>query len=226
MAAAKKPRRRTTAKKHEAELPPEAWERQPGESAPAFQAFAAYRDMGADRQSLGGLRKVARTINKSGSLIGRWSTENGWQARVAAWDLQMDREAQRELRDHRAEAARRQAQITAGHMVALSRPTQALLEKLEREPQLLEAMTAAQLFELVIPAARATRGLVIAERLALGVSTENVAGHDGGPVTPADQAHERSDQELDARLTGVDELAARREATGRPPAKAKARAAR
>ena len=46
----------------------EAWERQPGESGPAFEAFAAYRDMGEKRT----ISAVARQLNKSGTLCHRW----------------------------------------------------------------------------------------------------------------------------------------------------------
>ena len=46
------------------------WERQPGESAQAYEAFAIYRDMGSNRS----LRVVAEQLSKSDTLIKRWST--------------------------------------------------------------------------------------------------------------------------------------------------------
>ena len=51
----------------------EAWERQPGESGPAFEAFAAYRDMGEKRT----ISAVARQLNKSGTLCHRWKLKYG-----------------------------------------------------------------------------------------------------------------------------------------------------
>lgn len=66
---------------------PELWERQPKESARAFEAFALYRDMGADRS----LRKVVQKVNKSLTTVGEWSTNNDWVKRAAAWDAEQDR---------------------------------------------------------------------------------------------------------------------------------------
>lgn len=63
------------------------WERLRGESAPAFQAFALYRDMGADRS----LAKVAKELGKSATLIERWSARDAWVTRVDAWDVEQDR---------------------------------------------------------------------------------------------------------------------------------------
>ena len=56
------------------DAPPELWERQDGESAQAFQAFAAYRDMGAERS----LHKVAEKLSKSDALMKRWSSQWHW----------------------------------------------------------------------------------------------------------------------------------------------------
>lgn len=72
---------------------PELWERQEGESAQAFQGFAAYRDMGADRS----LAKVAQKLGKSKALMERWSVRWQWVIRADAWDDEMDRMSRREL---------------------------------------------------------------------------------------------------------------------------------
>ena len=74
------------------------WEQQPGESAKAFEAFKTYRDMGAERS----MRKVAQRLNKSLTMLSKWSGPWSWQERVRAYDREMDREAHetavRELR--------------------------------------------------------------------------------------------------------------------------------
>lgn len=70
-------------------LEPEPWERQLNESPQAFEAFAAYRDMGAARSTA----KVSRKLCKSVSLMNRWSAEHDWVKRVAAWDAERDRVA-------------------------------------------------------------------------------------------------------------------------------------
>lgn len=73
-------------KRQEAENP---WEQQPGESAKAFEAFAIYRDMGVERS----VRKVAQQLNKSLTLIGRWSSNYNWPERARAYDRDLDKRA-------------------------------------------------------------------------------------------------------------------------------------
>lgn len=73
----------------------ELWERQPGESEKAFEAFVIYRDMGLQR----GVRKVGDQLHKSLTLMSRWSSAYNWPERAAAWDREQDRivrEAQQE----------------------------------------------------------------------------------------------------------------------------------
>ena len=78
---------------------PEPWERQLNESPQAFEAFACYRDMGAARS----LAKVSRELCKCKALMERWSKENDWVKRVAAWDAEKDRVArQTQLSDIKA----------------------------------------------------------------------------------------------------------------------------
>jgi hypothetical protein len=77
-----------------AETTPAPWERQPGESARAFGAFGAYRDLGARRS----LRAAAETFygRRSAALerqVDRWSRAFAWVERAAAWDRHLDAEA-------------------------------------------------------------------------------------------------------------------------------------
>jgi hypothetical protein len=71
----------------------EAWERQPHESTPAFEAFREYRGMGATRST----RKVAQRLSKSDTLIRGWSSRWHWRVRIEAWEREQDRLAQRQL---------------------------------------------------------------------------------------------------------------------------------
>ncbi|MFF1957972.1 hypothetical protein ACFVWX_13400 [Streptomyces sp. NPDC058220] len=58
------------------------WVRQPGESDPAYEAFAVYRDMGSDR----GLIETGHTVGKSRALMTRWSAAHGWVERCRSYD--------------------------------------------------------------------------------------------------------------------------------------------
>lgn len=63
-----------------AELAP--WDRQPGETSKAYEAFSIYRDMGANRT----VRGTAEALTKSEQLIKGWSGKNNWVDRAAAYD--------------------------------------------------------------------------------------------------------------------------------------------
>ena len=60
----------------------QAWERQPGESARAFEAFQHYRDAGADRSNA----KTGQALGKSKTLIDSWSSRWEWVRRVEMFD--------------------------------------------------------------------------------------------------------------------------------------------
>lgn len=65
------------------ERKPQPFDRQPGEGSRAWEAFQTYRDSGPERS----VRGVARKLNKSSTIIGRWSGRWSWVERVKAWEL-------------------------------------------------------------------------------------------------------------------------------------------
>lgn len=65
------------------------WERLDKESEQAYEAFQMYKDMGLQRS----LTKVAKTLNKSIALMGRWSTRDGWKERALAYDRYIEKVA-------------------------------------------------------------------------------------------------------------------------------------
>jgi hypothetical protein len=71
-----------------------AWERQPKESAQAWEAFVAYRDLGYGRSTA----KVAARLGKSTTLIEGWCTRWNWVARSDAYLEHLD-EANRRARE-------------------------------------------------------------------------------------------------------------------------------
>lgn len=58
-----------------------AWERQEGETEKAYSAFKIYLEM--PERSRG---KVAKSLKKDQSLIGRWANKYDWERRAAAYD--------------------------------------------------------------------------------------------------------------------------------------------
>lgn len=69
---------------------PLAWERQPGETDKAFEAWGVYRDKPPQERSY---RTVAATLNKSETLIARWASQWHWQDRISAWQDFLDQKS-------------------------------------------------------------------------------------------------------------------------------------
>lgn len=192
------------AKKARPVEPLEPWDQQEGESGPAFAGFVAYRDQPADERSV---RKVARSLSKSGSLIRRWSAAHRWVERAKAWDLHQDRARQKALEREQIAAARRHAETSARALRATDRLVEAFLAKLDTKAgaAALRKLSPDELATLAIQAARVQPRIIPAERLSLGLSTTNTGGHDGGPLGDPDAAAKtRSDDELRQFLLGAD----------------------
>jgi hypothetical protein len=174
------------------------WERQVSESAKAFDAFAAYRDMGQHRST----RQVARSLNKSHTLIGRWSSHHDWPRRAAAWDREQDRHRQATQLDEIEEMTRRHSKVVEAQLGAMMLPALELSRRLERDRNYLSQLDAKALVDLVCRAARPVAQLVQTERLVRGL------GDAGSETEAEEQAFRRelermSDEELDAALAGL-----------------------
>lgn len=81
-----------------------AWDRREAESAVAFKAFAAYRDMGVGRS----LPKVGEALGKHHDHLGRWSARHEWVSRAAAYDTEVARRASAKSIESDADALVRQ----------------------------------------------------------------------------------------------------------------------
>jgi hypothetical protein len=89
---------------------PAAWERQPAESEPAFQAFRTYLEM-ADERSV---RAVAQRLHKSSTMVGRWSKRWKWVARIRKYSDNLAKKADQKAERH---AQERVTEIMASHEV-------------------------------------------------------------------------------------------------------------
>jgi len=72
----------------------EIWERVPGESSKAYEAFCIYRDLGVDRS----IEKTAKNRLKPGSYswLRNWSSKYNWVERARAYDDYLEREKRKE----------------------------------------------------------------------------------------------------------------------------------
>jgi hypothetical protein len=172
-----------------AESPVEPWERQGGESPQAFEAFAAYRDLGPARS----VTKVARELHKSRALLGRWSRQYAWVMRATAYDREQDRVFLAEQRQARRDIARRHAKVA-----------QAVLGKAVGRLQALDPreLSASELLRYFQVAAEIERRAVGEEPTDAGAGTE---AQDGGVAALTDEERrarmEQLRRELERRLS-------------------------
>jgi len=175
-------------------------ERQKGESARAFHAFRLYLELGARRSTAEVGRKLG---HRSGKQAQKWSAQHAWVRRVeeseSADAAAVDAGRGRELR----EIAKRQAQHAALHVAATSVIASELVRRLRVDPSLPERLDDETLIRYVAPLSRAHVRAVGLERLVAGMTTDQP-----GEPMPREQAAAEAalltDEELNARLTGID----------------------
>lgn len=174
----------------------EPWEADPTWHPARREAFEAYRDM--PERSLSAL---ARGLHKSKQLLGRWSREDGWVDRCAAWDAECDRRRREEFMDAGTDAARAQAMDAAELRAALMAPARALRARIERmraedggEP--FQDLSLAELMRLTAAAGHVFAPVAQAERAALGLTDDH-----GAPLVPPDIAR-MTVADLEEYLTG------------------------
>ena len=168
---------------------PALWERQQGESAKAFAAFCAYRDLPAERRSVreayraAGGQKVVRTGSglKAPRTWRDWCGANAWQARAAAWDREQDRFAQAALIRRRAQS--RLQRIAAGES-ALAMSLRALRD--------IEAQGGA-----------AAIGAAVAARMLVDSTVQLRIEYGDEPAQRVEVAPERTPEESRARMDAL-----------------------
>ncbi len=104
------------------------WERQYRESTKAFEAFALYRDMGADRS----LSKVEEKLEKSHTLIGRWSSRWKWVDRTLAWDGRIDEEKRNSQMEAIAQMTERHAHLAEAGLAAIRKISIEFIERVQK----------------------------------------------------------------------------------------------
>ena len=135
------------------------------------EAFILYRDMGADRS----LRGAAQVLRKDGSLVARWSMEDGWRMRTAAWDAEQDRIRQEASKRELERITKKHARAIESTITVLMQPAVKLAHMIENGDNFLEGLTPVELAQLAQVAGKQLPALVQASRLVHGTSTENIA---------------------------------------------------
>ena len=147
---------------------PNPWDKRRDEPADAFYGFASYRNAGPKRKK----NVVAREFGVSPGTITAWSADYDWSSRVQAWDYYQDRIFQAEIAESQREMARKQVRFADRALVALSAPIDALLQRLETDPEAVMAEFGAKdimrLMKTAQDSAKIYPAMFGAERVAIG----------------------------------------------------------
>jgi len=142
---------------------PFPFEKQPRESTKAFAAFSLYLSLGPQR----GLREVARKLDKSLTVVGKWSKKFDWPARVAAHGAHLaivEREAiEAVARGKAAEWESREQKLRetewAMHERAIAAAKKGLDAYMEREKVYANLADIARMLEIASKLGRLATGL-------------------------------------------------------------------
>lgn len=148
---------------------PQPWERRESESTKAYEAFCTYRDMGRERS----LSKVAEKLQKSETLMGRWSGAHSWVDRAAKWDDEQERIERETAQKEQAKAIKnmreRHAKLAEAMLIKAAKG-------LARIPD--DEIKPGDISRMVDVASKL-------ERISRGDVGEVVEERDGGKATPA-----------------------------------------
>lgn len=145
-------------------IPPEPWERQKGETSRAYEAFAAYRDLGPNRSQ----SKTSKKLGKNSRTIADWSTKYDWVKRAAAWDAEQDRLARQAQIDEIKKMRKRHTDMATAMLAKAARA-------LTKIPD--DEIKASDVSKMVDTAAKL-------ERISRGDVGEVIEERDGGASVP------------------------------------------
>lgn len=155
----------------------EPWGMMEGEREREYQLFSYYRSLGLGRVK----GEVAKHFEISGPYIYRIAKENDWDSRVRAWDIFRERIYTAELTEETREMAKVQANIARKGLMALGSAFEALVTRMEADPELwqqeLDEIPTKQLMMIAQRSAQVIPNLMNAERLSRGMPTDIIATH-------------------------------------------------
>jgi hypothetical protein len=111
---------------------PNLWKRQPGETARAFAAFQAYRDLPSDERSVEAAYRLKTGLqSKTSGQWSRWSSQNRWIERAAAWEEELIEQRDRERIKAEKKATEQLVNRWKALQLSIFRVTEKLAEQLE-----------------------------------------------------------------------------------------------
>lgn len=189
---------------------PLMFEQQPNESNKAFAAFSLYLSLGPER----GLREVARKLDKSLTVVGKWSRKFDWPARLQAYGAHLaivEREAiEAVARSKAAEWENREQKLRetewAMHERAIAAAKRGLDAYMEREKVYANLADIARMLEIASKLGRLATGLgtdgerrkgddLPAVRVEVTVALEKIYGEPlPGEVVDVEEVRDRTEK--------------------------------
>jgi hypothetical protein len=187
------------------------WQRQPGESARAYELFCMYRDLPPRERSIA--RLVSDLVGDGQATKGRrrgdverLSARWQWPARAAAWDDEIDRKRREAIIDRAVELAERRAVRTSAALHLIARVLERAIARLEAEDA-LDDLSVPQVVDAALASVRLLPGIQAEEAQAVGGlpgAPPGVAAYDPGDIwRPAAGVSED-----DSPITAADKLGA------------------
>jgi hypothetical protein len=157
------------------------YDRLPGETVKAYDAFCAYRDMGVERS----LRDLGEQLNKATTVVARWSVKYNWMERVSAWDTDQDylmqkeaiKSRQKEYREQLSEFRRNHLQVGKAAFKSSATCVKQIMDFMEKNESILtldDANKAANIVRSLMPVAD-----LWAKALAVDKLLERLQNEDG-----------------------------------------------
>jgi len=104
------------------------WEMGEGETAKAYEAFSAYRDLGAGRS----LAKAAAKVGKSERLMKKWSARHEWGTRARAYDEYLEGRSRGAYESKLVEVNTAHLDMVRSAREAVMAPLSSLLARIEK----------------------------------------------------------------------------------------------
>jgi hypothetical protein len=173
------------------------FDRQPGESAKAYNAFTLFRDLAPSQRSIrhAWLSRPGASQGPGSRSISRWrhwSARWGWLDRAAVWDADVDAKKREKWLSSQLAACERHQRAAAGAMQVCLAAVRASLNRLADPHYLaaLETLSPVLLLREARASAQILPQLAAMERLALGLTTATIEVDD-----------RRTDQSFGDRVT-------------------------
>lgn len=146
------------------------WGRMDSESERQYELFCYFRSLGHARTQ----SEVARHFDVSRAYVSNIATSRGWSERIIAWDSYKEQVYAQTVLEGVKEMALKHAEIARDGIMALSKPFEVLMYRLESEEGIeeLETMNLQSLFKLAQRSSQILPNLMNAERLSRGLPTE------------------------------------------------------